>query len=293
MNNGTQIIEPAQGGQIPIGLCYGLPFVVSWWSAGITSAVACKAALELYDNVELFYIDIDSAHPDNERFKADCERWYGKKIHTLKSNKYRDQFDVIKQTGCVNTPQGAPCTLHLKKEVRFELEKAYARTLFNEQTIKGQIWGFEFEAKEVNRAIRHLQQYPETKPLFPLIEKGLTKDMCAGLLLGAGIELPEMYKLGYSNNNCICCVKGGMWYFNRIRIDFPLHFKRMAILEREVGYSCINGLFLDELKPGQGRKSKEIMPNCGNICEVDFSDIPDKNLEAILSGELSIYDAAS
>jgi len=293
MTNEIRTFAPAQGGQIPIGLCYGLPFVVSWWSAGITSAVACKAALELYDNVELFYIDIDSAHPDNERFKADCERWYGKKIHTLKSNKYRDQFDVIKQTGCVNTPQGAPCTLHLKKEVRFELEKAYARTLFNDQTIKGQIWGFEFEAKEVNRAIRHLQQYPETKPLFPLIEKGLTKDMCAGLLLGAGIELPEMYKLGYSNNNCICCVKGGMWYFNKIRIDFPLHFKRMEKLEREVGYSCINGLFLDELKPGQGRKSKEIMPNCGNICEVDFSDIPDKNLEAILSGELSIYDAAS
>ena len=292
MTNGIKTLESAYSEPMDIGVCYGQPFIVSWWSAGITSAVACKAALELYDNVELFYIDIDSAHPDNERFKADCERWYGKKIHTLKSKLFKDQYDVIEKTGCVNTPQGAPCTLHLKKEVRFDLEKQYELSLFNEVTIKGQVWGFEFEAKEVNRAIRHLQQYPSTKPLFPLIEKGLTKDMCAGMLMTAGIELPKMYELGYTNNNCIGCVKGGMAYWNKIRIDFPDRFNQMAQLERKVGYSCINGLFLDELKPGQGRKSKEILPNCGNICEVEFADIPDKNLKAILSGELSIYDAA-
>jgi len=26
-------------------------FIVAWWSAGITSAVACKMALEMYENV--------------------------------------------------------------------------------------------------------------------------------------------------------------------------------------------------------------------------------------------------
>jgi len=72
---------------------------------------------------------------------------------------------------------------------------------------------------------------------------GLTKEMCAGLLLKNGIELPEMYKLGYSNNNCIGCVKGGKGYWNKIKTDFPPVFKRMAELERKVGYSCINGLF--------------------------------------------------
>ena len=30
-----------------------------------------------------------------------------------------------------------------------------------------------------------------------------------------------MYDLGYPNNNCIGCIKGGMGYWNRIRKDFP------------------------------------------------------------------------
>ena len=157
--------------------------------------------------------------------------------------------------------------------------------------MQGKFGDMNTNRKEINRAIRHLQQYPATKPLFPLIEKGLTKEMCAGLLLKNGIELPEMYKLGYSNNNCIGCVKGGKGYWNKIKNDFPPVFNRMAELERKVGYSCINGLFLDELTPEMGRMKAEITPNCGNICEVEFADIPDRNLKAILSGQKSVYEA--
>lgn len=266
-------------------------FVIAWWSAGITSAVACKMALEMYENVELYYIDINSAHSDNSRFKADCEKWYGKEIKPLSSKDFKNQFEVIEKTGAVNTPQGAPCTKFLKKEVRFDFEKLHEISLFNDFTILNQVWGFEYDKKEINRAIRHGQQYPNTKPLFPLIEKGLDKNECAGLLINAGIELPEMYKLGYNNNNCIGCVKGGKGYWNKIRNDFPLIFERMKLLERKVGYSCINGTFLDELNPKSGRMSKEIMPSCGIICDVDFADIPDKNLEDVISGKKSIYEA--
>lgn len=296
--NETQMIEHTPLPDLTGMQCYNQPFIVAWWSAGITSAIACKMALELYDDVELYYIHIDTAHPDNDRFKADCEKWYGREIKTLKSRDFKDQFDVIENHGgdAVNTPYGAPCTLHLKKNVRFDFEKLNELTLFNQRTIKGQVWGYEFEAKEINRAIRHLQQYPATKPLFPLIEKGLTKENCAALLIDAGIALPKMYELGYSNNNCIGCVKGGMGYWNKIRIDFPEVFERMAKLERKKGYSCLKkdhkAFFLDELTPEMGRMNTEIIPNCGNICEVEFADIPDKNLESILSGRKSIYEAA-
>jgi hypothetical protein len=266
-------------------------FIVGWWSAGVTSAVACKIALELYDNVKLYYIHIDTAHPDNERFKIECEKWYGCKIEVLKSKSYKDQFDVIEKTGAVNTPEGAPCTKHLKKEVRFAFEELNSYNLFNQNVIQNQVWGFEYEKKEINRAIRHGQQYPLTRPLFPLIEKGLSKAVCAGLLEKAQIYLPVMYKIGYSNNNCIGCVKGGMWYWNKIRRDFPDTFNRMALLERKIGYSCINGTFLDKLDPKAGRKSDEIIPDCGLVCNIEFAELPDKNLESVLNGKISVYEA--
>ena len=37
-------------------------------------------------------------------------------------------------------------------------------------------------------------------------------------------------------------------------------------LERELGCSCINGLYLDELEPGRGRMDMEIFPECGIMC---------------------------
>jgi len=266
-------------------------FIIGWWSAGITSAVACKYALEMYSDVRLYYIKINTAHSDNDRFMKDCENWYGVKINVIQSNEFKDQFDVIEKIRAVNTPQGAPCTKHLKKEVRFKLEELNSYNLFNQEVILHQVWGFEYDKSEINRAIRHGQQYPYTKPLFPLIEKGITKNMCAGILLSSGIELPVMYKLGYLNNNCIGCVKGGMWYWNKIRKDFPETFNRMAQLEKKVGYSCINGTFLNDLNPKAGRKSDEIVPDCGLVCGVEFANIPDKNLESILSGKMSIYEA--
>ena len=48
--------------------------VIGWWSGGITSAVACRLAIEKYPNVRLIYIETGSHHPDTMRFKSDCEK---------------------------------------------------------------------------------------------------------------------------------------------------------------------------------------------------------------------------
>ena len=81
-----------------------------------------------------------------------------------------------------------------------------------------------------------------------------------------------MYDLGYQNNNCIGCVKGGMGYWNKIRQDFPEVFEQMAKLEREVGHSCINGVYLDELDPCRGRMEDEIMQDCGIMCYLAMNE---------------------
>jgi hypothetical protein len=255
---------------------------IGWFSCGVTSAVACKLAIDKYgaDNIKLYYMVIDSAHDDNERFIKDCERWYGVEIIRVRSEKYKDQFDVIERTKYINGPSGARCTLELKKNVRYKIEK--------EIDFDGQIFGFEFSKKEVNRAIRFAQQYPDSKPLYPLIDRNMTKQQCAELLLRNGIALPKMYDLGFHNNNCIGCVKGGMGYWNHIRKHFPDVFDKMSELEQKLGNSCIKNKYLKDLDENQGRHDPPILPDCGTFCEIEFADIIDKNTERIMDGSLRI-----
>lgn len=260
--------------------------VVAWWSAGVTSAVACKLALETYgaDNVDIIYFKINSAHPDNERFKRQCEEWYGKEIEVVSSTSYKDQFEVIEKTRYINGAQGARCTLELKKKVRYSIEAV--------RSYDHQIFGFEFDKKEINRALRFLEQYPDTNPVFPLIERGLTKPNCLHLLESNGIRRPKMYELGYPNNNCIGCVKGGIGYWNKIREDFPDHFKRMSELEEKIGATCLKNkegrIPLKTLEPSRGRSLKIIMPDCGSFCDLEFTDLAHPELVNILKSPESI-----
>jgi 3'-phosphoadenosine 5'-phosphosulfate sulfotransferase (PAPS reductase)/FAD synthetase len=249
--------------------------IIAWWSAGVTSAVATKLAIEEFgvDNVLPVYFQIDSAHKDNKRFMRKCEEWYGRKIHVERSPDFKDQYDVIEKTKYVNGPSGARCTMELKKKVRQRVE--------SEMDFDGQVFGFEYEKREVNRALRFKEQYPQTKAFFPLIERGMTKRECLYFLEKEGIKRPHMYKLGYKNNNCIGCVKGGAGYWNKIRQDFPEHFDRMAKLERQIGHSCMTNEFLDELNPKKGHKQRLVLPDCGNFCDIEFGDLSHPDLEEV------------
>lgn len=73
---------------------------------------------------------------------------------------------------------------------------------------------------------------------------------------------------------CIGCVKGGMAYWNKIRVDFPDIFEKTAKIERKIGRSCIKNVFLDELKLDQGRGKPPLVMDCGHVgegCELQLS----------------------
>ena len=259
---------------------------IAWFSCGATSAIACKYAIKMYPNVEIIYIETGSSHCDNLRFIRECEQWYGHQIRMVKNPKFDNVLDVISKRKFINGPMGASCTYNLKKVVRFEIEKQVKQWF-------GQVWGFEFAKHEINRAIRLQEQYPSIKPLFPLIEAKLNKAECLAMLRKAGIELPTMYKLGYHNNNCIGCVKGGIGYWNKIRKDFPTAFRNMAMMERNINATCLHDekgkIFLDELEPNRGMLDEPIVPECGLFCDLEFQSLIDKRVENILQGKSSVY----
>lgn len=167
--------------------------------------------------------------------------------------------DVIEKTRCINTPYGAPCTQKLKKDVRKQWEREHPEH-------HTYVWGF--DCNEVNRAKRTEQSLTDYDHEFPLIDNGITKEQAHGIAWKLGLKRPVMYELGYPNNNCIGCVKGGMGYWNRIRQDFPEVFERRAKQEREINHSCIKGVFLDELKPDRGNINDEVMEECDIICQL-------------------------
>lgn len=235
---------------------------VCWLSAGISSFMAGVLAGDID---EWIYIDIADQHEDSYRFIADCEKAIGCKVQFLSSLEYKSVEDAILSAGVIKMPGGfAPCTNWLKKRVRKRWEeehKDYNITY---------VWGFDF--KEKARAYRTVEANPQASHEFPLIDKCLSKEDVHALFERMfNFKRPLMYELGYPNNNCIGCVKGGMGYWNRLRKDFPEVFKERAELERKIGYSILKEkdgtpLFLDELDENRGNMNTEVFPDCSIMC---------------------------
>jgi PP-loop superfamily ATP-utilizing enzyme len=246
--------------------------VVIWFSCGVTSAVAAKLAISKYgkNRCEIVYTDTSSEHEDNRRFLKDCEKWFGKSVTTLKSEKYSNIWDVFEKTRYLVGPRGARCTTELKKVLRHDFQRV------------DDIQVFGFDAGEDKRAERFRINNPEVTLETPLIDKGLTKSACLALLRKVGIKEPAIYSLGYKNANCIGCVKGQAGYWNKIRVDFPEVFKRMAIVERKLNVAINKSyagdgkrkrVFLDELPEDMGRYSSEPSIECGLLCEETAEEI--------------------
>lgn len=241
--------------------------VVVWFSAGATSAVAAKIAVMKYASqkeVCVCYCDTGGEHETNARFVSDVESWIGVPIIILRNPKYRDHWDVFEKERYIAGVAGARCTTELKKKLRQQFQEAHSDI---------QVFGFSEE--EAGRAEKFRQNNPEVYLECPLIDRGINKEDCLAIVKKAGITLPAMYlsqKSGapYGHNNCIGCPKGGAGYWNKIRIDFPEAFKRMARLEKELGVRLVKvrgvRTFLDDLPEDYGRFEEEAPIECGLTC---------------------------
>ena len=235
---------------------------VCWISAGVSSFVAGYLERESVD--KFLYIDIADQHPDSMRFIIDCEKVLGKEIEILKSTEYSSVEDCVKAfNGFRNVHTGfSPCTNWLKKRVRKEWEFEH---MDYDLTY---VWGM--DCNEKNRADRLKETMINFTHCFPLIERGLTKEEAHGICAELGIKRPLMYDLGYNNNNCVGCVKGGMGYWNKIRVDFPEVFESRSKLERSIGNTILKECYLDELDPNRGRMSEEISTDCNIFCMLNI-----------------------
>jgi hypothetical protein len=204
--------------------------IICWWSGGVTSALACKLTADIYglDRCRFILIDTGNEDEDTYRFKTDCERWYGKEIETIGSigTKYEDIKAVWYKFKSLNVANGAICSSELKREVRkrFQRDTEYAHQVFG------------FDMGEPNRAKAMAINYPDSKPLFPLLMYGIGKKKSIEMIEAAGVEVPRAYRWGFHNNNCLNtgCVQGGIGYWQLMKIHSPEKYDAMADVEHDL-----------------------------------------------------------
>lgn len=239
--------------------------IVVWFSCGAASAIAAKIVVDKYgkdNNVMVVNNPIKEEHIDNVRFKNDIANWIGQDIINATNKDFPDcsiktVFDKRKYMSGV---AGAPCTMLLKKEARYQFECSHE--------IDFHVLGFTSdEIGRYNKFIR--SERANTLPV--LIDLGITKTKCFDLLIQAGIKRPRIYDLHFPNANCIGCVKStSATYWNMVRKEFPHVFESRAQQSRKIGCKLVRvegkRKFLDELKPtDRGGKIKSY--ECGIFCD--------------------------
>lgn len=241
--------------------------IAVWFSCGAASAVAAKKTIEKYGdiaNIRVINNPIKEEHSDNMRFLKDVEEWLGIAIEFAENDKYPSNacVDVWHKRQFMSGPQGAPCTVELKKKARQQWESL--------NHADWHVLGFTFDEKR--RSDRFIEG--ERSNLIPvLIDEGLNKQDCFNIIESAGIDLPEIYKMGYPNANCIGCVKAtSPTYWNHVRKMHPAIFKDRSKQSREIGVRLVRvkgeRIFLDELdENAKGAAMKSMNVECGIFCE--------------------------
>ncbi len=222
--------------------------IICWCSGGVTSAVACKIAINLFGkkNCRFIFIDTNNEDLDTYRFLSDCEQWYEMKIESITNSNYKHISDVWYKFQGLNFAHGAICSSELKRAVRLKFQRN------NEYSY--QIFGFDI--KEPLRALSLKLNYPKTNPIFPLLMYAYSKENCVSILQDNNIIIPKPYTYGFRNNNCFRtgCVQGGIGYWQKMRTDFPKKFNYMANIEHELTNLC--GSPVTMLKD-QSKKAKQ------------------------------------
>jgi hypothetical protein len=240
--------------------------IVCQFSCGAASAVATKLAISQNKGAEVIVVNafIKEEGDDNRRFLADCEDWLGQKALQLQDEKYGASADEVwRRKQYMKGPHGAPCSGELKRKVLDKIK------------LPGDVLVFGFTAEEADRFEDFQERNPELKCSAPLVDAGIGKQDALAMVQRASIQLPQAYREGFSNANCIGCPKGGEGYWNHVRKVHPLVFQARVDRQESIGPGAYffrdrttgERFGLKDLDPTAGRHD-EPLPACSFFCEM-------------------------
>lgn len=241
--------------------------VVCWFSCGAASAVAKKLAiqeLELFHDIVIARCVVKEEHPDNDRFAADCAKWFGMPITNMIAHEYQGSvYDVIAKRRYISGIEGAPCTMLLKKRVRERFQQVTDLHVFG------------YCAEEQDRYDDFLDAN-NIDCLVPLIDRKLSHADCLGMIKKRRHRFACDVQAWVSTQQLHWMCQGHWWRVLEQGQD-RLPESILDDGRREPGAWCALGvrmtrlhgerIFLDELPAGYGRYQDEPEVQCGIFCE--------------------------
>ena len=240
--------------------------ITVWFSCGAASAVAAKKTIEKYGQTHDILIvnnPIKEEHEDNRRFLKQIEEYIQHPIIEAVNSKFPNHsiVEVFDKKKYMSGVLGAPCTLELKREARYQFELTH--------NIDFHVLGFTIDEWQRQK---NFNEHERSNTIPVLINNLTTKEDCFKRLRKDAIKIPEIYNMGFPNANCIGCVKAqSPTYWNLVRSEFPLTFQQRAEQSRRIGCKLVKlhgkRIFLDELKPSdKGGKIRNW--ECGIFCSM-------------------------
>lgn len=188
------------------------------FSGGLASFEACKRVIKNHEGEEilLWFFDTLIEDPDTYRFINDCENYFETKIERLSDG--RNMWQVFRDERFIGNSQKCICTRVLKRQL---LE----RLLHRRFPKKNVILHFGLENHEKQRITKVLNGWAGKgyKVDIPLLNPPiLNRAMLIEEVNSTKIQIPRLYKLGFTHNNCGGgCVRAGISQWIKLWQIFP------------------------------------------------------------------------
>jgi 3'-phosphoadenosine 5'-phosphosulfate sulfotransferase (PAPS reductase)/FAD synthetase len=200
-----------------------------FFSGGIGSFFTTKRVIQTHGKEDVILLFTDTLIEDDDlyRFMDDAEKFFDVPVTKIADG--RTPWEVFKDVRWLGNSRLAQCSHILKQKTAEKWIKANFQP--NECILYlGIDWSEEHRTKAPTR------NWEPYKVEFPMCEEPfLSKDEMIQYLETVGIEIPKLYKLGFSHNNCSgMCVRAGQGHFINLLKQLPERYLELEEVEKEM-----------------------------------------------------------
>ena len=202
---------------------------IVFYSGGVGSWATAKRVVEKHgqNNVILLFTDTLIEDEDLYRFIDETVAQLG--VEFVRIADGRTPFEVYKDERFLGNSRLAPCSHALKQKT--------ARKWITENFHPDEcVLYLGIDWTEEHRTAAPIKNWQPYKVEFPMCDAPyLSKDDIFNELKKVNIEIPRLYKMGFSHNNCggFCC-RAGQGHFARLLEEMPERFAEYEAKEEEL-----------------------------------------------------------